>query len=193
MVLSVVSFFAGRFFERRANQITATNDASPRTPNLAEKRVNGNSSQDDKKCQEIADLNGQVSEMNWELVTPFKEFEAGKIDAATFRQRTAEPEVQILRLCTRMYKLANEVESTETRNKAVNFTAAVLLRQRGFSMMIEGVSLEDDSRITEGARLFEDGRNKALAAVVAFAGSDNPQAAHLKRLMDAYEPRENSP
>jgi len=139
---------------------------------------------------EIADLNDQASRMNWELVTPFKEFEAGKIDAATLHQRTVEPEGKLLRLYTGMYKLANEIEHSDTRDKALDFTGASLQRHRGFSQIIEGHTLIDDSRIAEGVRLFEDGRRKAMAAVIEFTDADNPQTAHLKRLLDAYKPRQ---
>jgi hypothetical protein len=126
---------------------------------------------DEKLLAEIDDLTGQVSSMNWELVTPFKEFEAGKIDAATLRKRTAEPEAKILRLCTRMYELANAVEDPTTRDRAVNVH-------------------DDEARLEEGAKLFEEGRNKAIAAAIALSDADTPQAAHLQRLLDAYEPRE---
>ena len=187
-ILCVASLAVGRFAERRANQMTSATNASRPNAIQADKHDKRTSSRDNEKCQEIANLNGQVSEMNWELVTPFKEFETGEIDAAALRERTAKPELKILRLCTRMYKLANDVENTKTRDKVVNFAAAVLQRHRGFSMMIEGISLDDASRIAEGAKLFEDGRNKAIAAAIEFTGPDSPHTAHLKRLHDAYQP-----
>jgi hypothetical protein len=192
-VLCVGSFVAGRLVEHRANQSAISKQDSG--PNVTAPPTNQstNPNNDENRREEIAQLNGQVSEMNWQLVSPFKEFEAGKIDAATLRQRTAEPEVKILRLCTRMHELSNEIEDAETRKKVVNYTAAILQRQRGFSMMIEGISLDDESRVAEGAKLFEDGRNKTLAAAVEIGGSDNPQSAHLKRLLDAYESSENRP
>ncbi len=145
---------------------------------------------DTRTCEEIARLIGQVSKMSWDLVTPFKEFQAGKINAAMLRKRTAEPEVAILRDCLRVYELATEIEDAGTREKAVNVAAAVLQRQRGFSMMIEGIAIGDESRIAQGGKLFEEGRNQAIASVLAFTGSDSPHAAQLKRLLDAYDPPE---
>ena len=155
----------------------------------AHDRMNGD--HDSRTCEEIARLIGQVSKMSWDLVTPFKEFQAGKIDAAVLRQRTAEPEVAILRDCLRVYELATEIEDAGTREKAVNLAAAVLQRQRGFSMMIEGIAIGDESRIARGEKLFEEGRNQAIASVLAFTGSDSPHAAQLKRLLDAYDPHED--
>ena len=188
VVLCAASFLVGRSFERRIPPAPVVVDAPPTDakPNNGSHVVE--SSRDENRCKEIAELTGKISEMNWDLVTPFKEFEAGTINAETLRQRTAEPELKILRTSIRMYEIANEIEDDEIREKAVKYTSAVLQRQQGFAMLIEGISLNDKARAAQGAKLFDDGRNKAMAASIELVGSKTPGTEHLQRLLNAYDP-----
>jgi hypothetical protein len=189
----VICFLAGRLTEQRAKEPTAQVDAAPQSVKVVDAPEPANKSDDKNKCEEILRLKQQVTQLNWKLVTPFYQYQAGNVDAEELRRQTAEPEEAILRLATRMCELANDIDDTTLRRRILELTTAVLQRQRGFSMMIEGIVRGDESRLSQGEKLFEEGRNKAIAAVVSLDDSDSPEAVHLRRLLDAYESGDKQP
>jgi len=191
VVISGVSFVAGRYVERQAHESGEQKVSGPVVnPQVRAETIEEH---DAKRCSEILRLYDQVSNMNWELLTPFTEYQAGKIDAATLGRRSAEPENENLRRCTRMYELAAEIKTPDTREKFVALTAAILERHRGFSMMIEGITRDEPSRIAAGEKLFVEGRDRAIAAAARCVDAKSPEAAQLNRLLDAYKAGEGRP
>jgi hypothetical protein len=190
VILCAASFFLGRLVERgalvKAEQSPQREDhaqstsSEPNTPEAAHS--------DDAIGNRIADLHGRIGKMNWKLVTPFKQFEAGEIDAQTLRRETSVPEAEILSLSLEMFELANQIQDPALRRKTVALASGVVQRQRGFAMMIEAQVSENPAAMDAGAKLFVQGRNKAIAAAVDLVGtSETPEKEVLQNLLDAYE------
>ena len=143
------------------------------------------SSEDADRLREINELYTAVSEENWQLVSPLAEYEAGRISSAELREQTAVPEVEILRRCTRMLELSTELDDSQQRNEWSAVCSAILLRHRGLSMIIEGIAADDESKVEAGSKLFEQGRNDAIAATLQFQ-VESPTRVMLEKLSDAY-------
>ena len=52
-------------------------------------------------------------------------------------------------------------------------------------MIIEGIAADDESKIEAGSKLFEQGRNDAIAATLQFQ-VESPTRVMLEKLSDAY-------
>jgi hypothetical protein len=188
----ILSFVAGRMTARPTNALNEdpVSQLTPHSPELKNSDANKSNASDSDRGSEIASLNAELSRLNWDLVTPLKEFEAGRIDEVTLKQRTAEADLKAVRLCTRMHELALQMTNSDVRARTLNFTSGLLQRHRGISMIIEGYVPSDESKLAAGSKLFEDGRRQVLESVLQMGDPKLPEAQLLKRVLEAYQPTE---
>ncbi len=142
---------------------------------------------DEQRGTEIASLHNELTSVNWDLVTPIKEFEAGTIDGPTLRQKTANAEVRALRLCTRMHELANQMVDPHVKEVTAGMTMGLLHRHRGVTMIIEGYVSGDEARALAGSKLLEDGRRQVLTYATQIGDPGSVQSQGLKRVLGAYD------
>lgn len=185
-----LSFAFGRLFERNYAKQPQPSPRAATVSEVAAPEVNAQKPAlrtDDEIGSEIVALYSELTPLNWELVTPLKEFEAGKIDRETLRRQTTEPELKALRICTRMQELANGMKSQQTRTLTIALTSALLQRHRGLTLIIEGYVTSDDAKVIAGSQLFEKGRNESIQRAAELGNPNRSETKLLDALHDAYE------